>query len=106
MIVKNGVPLVFWFQLIKFESYYGIFFRSLKNIYVKITRHRLTIIQYWDLFEYKSKCYLSKSSVTQELLFQILPFRINEADYKCILNIFDYVRYVNPLESRTRVRQY
>jgi len=26
MIVNNGVPLVFDFQPIKFESYYGIFF--------------------------------------------------------------------------------
>jgi hypothetical protein len=69
----------------------AFFFRSPENIYVKITRLRLTIIQYWDLFEYKSKCYLSKSSVTQELLFQILPFRINQVDQKYILNIFDYV---------------
>lgn len=91
MMVKNGVPLVFGFQPIKFESYYGIYFRPLKNIYVKITRRRLTIVQYWDLLEHESKCYLSKSSVTQELLFQILPFRINQTDYKYILNIFDCV---------------
>jgi len=44
MIAKNGFPLMFGFQPIKFESYYGIYFRSLRNIYVKITRRRLTII--------------------------------------------------------------
>lgn len=91
IILKNGVPLVFGFQPIKFKSYYGIYFRSVKNICVKITKRRLIIIQYCDLFEYESKCSLSKSCVTQELLFQILPFRINQTDHECILNTLDYV---------------
>jgi hypothetical protein len=107
MIVKNGVRMVFGFQPIKFESYYVIYFRSVKNICVKITKRRLIIIEYCELFEYESKCSLSNSSVTQELLFQILPFQINQTDHECISKHFGLcVRYGNPLESRTRVRQY
>lgn len=43
MVAKNWFLLMFGFQPIKFQSYYGIYFRSLKNIYVK-TRRRLTMI--------------------------------------------------------------
>jgi hypothetical protein len=58
------------------------FIFGLSKIFVKITRRGLTIIQHWNLVEYESKSSLWTSDVTQELLYQILPFRANQAHHK------------------------
>jgi len=82
--VKNGVPLVFGFQLIKFESYCAIFFRSLKNVYVKLTRRRLGILQYWDLFDINTNFICRRAVLLKNYCSKFCHFEL----IKQIINAF------------------